>query len=67
MASNTLHRDRTIDSNCQYHLVFGPKDQRKVLVPPKDSRIKERILEKQAAYGSAVSEMEGIPFHAYEW
>lgn len=62
MASNELHRDRTILYSCKYH---GPKYRRKVLVPPIDGRIKEQILEKQDEYGYAVIEMEVMPDHVH--
>jgi len=65
MASDELHRDRTIVYSCKYHVVFCPKYRRKVLVPPIDGRIKELILEKQDEYGYAVIEMEVLPDHVY--
>jgi len=65
MASNELHRDRTIVYSCKYHIVFCPKYQRKVLVSPIDGRIKELILEKQDEYGYTVIEMEVMPDHVH--
>jgi putative transposase len=47
--------------NCKYQVVFGPQYRRKVHVPLNDSQVKEWILAKQAAHGSTVIEMEGMP------
>jgi putative transposase len=44
-------------------VVFSPNYWRKMLVPPSDRRIKERILEKQDPYNDPVVEMEGMGDH----
>ncbi len=46
---------------CPYYVIFCPKYRRKVLTGEVETRLKERILEKQADYGSLVHEMEVMP------
>jgi putative transposase len=53
--------DHSIVFSCQYHVIWGPKHRRNVLVPPIDQRLKELIQEKQAANGYDVLAMEIMP------
>ncbi len=57
--------DHSIVYRCQYPVIWCPKCRRKILVPPIDSRLKERILEKQSTYGYEVLAMAVMPDHVH--
>jgi putative transposase len=52
------HCDHSIIYRCQYHVVICPKYRRTVLTPELQVRLKERVDEKQDAYGYRVLGME---------
>jgi putative transposase len=51
--------------SCHYHVVFCPKYQRKVLVPPIDERLKTIILEIIEKWRQDFIEMEVMPDHVH--
>ncbi len=51
--------------SCGYHVVFCPKYRRKVLLPPKDGRLKTLLLESIEKWGQEFIEMEVMPDHVH--
>ena len=59
------HTDHSIVCSCPYHVIFCPKDRRKVRNEPMASRMKQLVLATQAEYGSIVIAMEVMPDHVH--
>jgi putative transposase len=62
---NENKTNRNIAYSCRYHLVFCPTYRRKVLVPPRDNRLKTILLETLEKWGQAFIEMEVMPDHVH--
>jgi putative transposase len=57
--------NKNIACICHYHVVFCPKYRRKVLVPPRDGRLKTIIMETIEKWGQEFIEMEVMPDHVH--
>ena len=51
--------------SCQYHVIFGPKYRRRVLVNEVETRLKEVLLDTAAKKGFDILEMEVMPDHVH--
>ena len=64
-SNKEYHCDHAIVYRCQSHVVFCPKYRRTVLTPELQVRLKERVDEKQDAYGYRVLGMEVMSDHVH--
>jgi putative transposase len=60
-----LRSTSNIVYRCRYHLVFCPKDGRKVLTPPIDARLQVLLAERIERWGQGLIEMEVLPDYAH--
>ena len=51
--------------SCQYHVIFCPKDRRRILVSPYDDRLKEIFAQVAEENGFQITDLEIMPDHVH--